>query len=271
MFFKKYLAVIIAVALIAASLVILSQSLRRPGRPGFVKKLVFEATAPVESAINTAVGSVSGAWNRYLFLVGLEEENRELKKKIAALQGDVAHYREMSLEGNRLKRVLSLEDSTIFPTVAARVIGNEGSSPFRTIMVNKGTSDGIRDGQPAIAPDGVVGRVIECSWNYSKILLVTDYNSNIDALVQGSRAQGILQGGGHRLSRLKYVQRTEEVKAGEAVVTSGLGGIFPKGLMLGTVVRADKKDPGLFQTIEVVPSVDFSKIEEVLVLQTEKE
>jgi rod shape-determining protein MreC len=271
LFLKKYLAVIVAFILIAVSLVILSQSLRRPGSPGVVKKLVFEVTAPVERAINSGVGSVSGAWKQYLFLVGLEEENRELRNKIAALQGEVNTYREMSLEGSRLKKVLALEDSTIYPTVAARVVGNEGSSPFRTIMINKGSTDGVKEGLPVISPEGVVGRVIECSWNYSKILLVTDYNSNIDSLVQGSRAQGILQGGGHRLLRLKYVQRTEEVKAGEAVITSGLGGAFPKGLMLGTVVRADKKDPGLFQTIEVVTSVDFSKIEEVLVLQTEKE
>jgi rod shape-determining protein MreC len=269
--FKKYLAVIVAFILIAVSLVILSQSLRRPGSPGIMKKLVFEVTAPVEQGIHTGVDSVGGAWKRYLFLVGLEEENRELRRKIAALQGEVNYYREMSLEGGRLKKVLALEESTVYPTIAARVVGNEGSSPFRTILINRGSRDGVKDGLPVISPDGVVGRVIETSWNYAKILLVTDYNSNIDSLVQGSRAQGILQGGGHRLSRLKYVQRTEEVKVGEAVVTSGLGGMFPKGLMLGTVARADKKDPGLFQTIEVVPSVDFSKIEEVLVLQTEKE
>ena len=104
MSFKKYLAVIIAFILIAVSLVILSQSLRRPGSPGVVKKLVFEVAAPVERTINSGVGSVSGAWKRYLFLVGLEEENRELKKRIAALQGEVNDYREMSLKGSRLKR-----------------------------------------------------------------------------------------------------------------------------------------------------------------------
>ena len=108
MFLKKYLAVIVAFILIAVSLVILSQSLRRPGSPGVVKKLVFEVTAPVERAINSGVGSVSGAWRQYLFLVGLEEENRELRKKIAALQGEVNTYREMSLEGSRLKKVLAL-------------------------------------------------------------------------------------------------------------------------------------------------------------------
>jgi len=269
--FKKYLAVIVAFILIAASLVILSQSLRRPGSPGILKRLVLEVTAPIEQGIHAGLDAVGGAWRRYLFLVGLEEENRQLRNRIAELQGELNTYREMSLEGSRLRKVLALEDSTVYPTVAARVVGKEGSSPFRTILINRGTRDGVKDGLPVIAPDGVVGRVIEASWNYAKVLLVTDYNSNIDALVQGSRAQGILQGGGQRLSRLKYVQRTEEVKVGEAVITSGLGGMFPKGLMLGTVARADKKDPGLFQTIEVVPSVDFSKIEEVLVLQTEKD
>ena len=100
-------------------------------------------------------------------------------------------------------------------------------------MINKGSTDGVKEGLPVISPEGVVGRVIECSWNYSKILLVTDYNSNIDALVQGSRAQGILQGGGHRLLRLKYVQRTEEVKAGENGHHLGARGGIPEGTPAG--------------------------------------
>ena len=144
--FKKYLALIVAFILIAVSLVILSQSLRRPGSPGIMKKLVFEVTAPVEQGIHSGVDSVGGAWKRYLFLVGLEEENRELRKRIAALQSEVNYYREMSLEGSRLKKVLALEDSTVYPTIAARVVGNEGSSPFRTILINRGTRDGVKDG-----------------------------------------------------------------------------------------------------------------------------
>ena len=192
------------------------------------------------------MGSVGGAWKRYLFLVGLEEENRELKKKIAALQGEVNDYREMSLEGGRLKRVLALEESTIYPTIAARVIGNEGSSPFRTILINKGSTDGVKDGLPVIVPEGVVGRVIESSWNYSKILLVTDYNSNIDALVQGSRAQGILQGGGHRLLRLKYVQRTEEVKAGGSRRHLGSRGDVPERTHAGDHCPGRQEGPRAF-------------------------
>jgi len=124
--FKKYLAVIVAFILIAVSLIILSQSLRRPGSPGVVKRLVFEVTAPVERSINSGVGSVSGAWRQYLFLVGLEEENRELRKKIAALQGEVNTYREMSLEGSRLKKVQALEERTRYKAIAARVDGKEG-------------------------------------------------------------------------------------------------------------------------------------------------
>ncbi len=176
----------------------------------------------------------------------------------------------MYYEVGRLKKILSLEETMIYSTVAARVVSNERSSLFKTIIIEKGTDDGIVEGLPVVTSQGIVGRIIESSWNVSRVLLVTDYNSNIDALVQGSRAQGILQGGGPQLCRLKYVQRTDEVKPGDTLVTSGLGGIFPKGLVLGMIATAEKRETGLFQHVEVMPAVDFTKLEEVLVLIPER-
>jgi len=111
-----------------------------------------------------------------------------------------------------------------------------------------------------------LGRIIETSWHVSRVLLISDGNSNVDAVIQGSRVQGILQGTGAMRCTLKYIAKTEEVKEGDMVVSSGMTEIFPKGLLLGTVIRADKKAPGLFQAIEVVPAVDFTRMEEVLVL-----
>jgi len=176
----------------------------------------------------------------------------------------------MYYEVGRLKKILSLDETILYSTVAARVISNERSSLFKTIIIEKGTDDGLSEGLPVITQQGIVGRIIESSWNVSRVLLVTDYNSNIDALVQGSRAQGILQGGGPQLSRLKYVQRTDEVKTGDTVVTSGLGGVFPKGLVLGTIATAEKRETGLFQHVEVMPAVDFTRLEEVLVIIPER-
>jgi rod shape-determining protein MreC len=270
LFFKKYQGLGIAFVFIVASLVLLSYHLKRPGQVGFFKKVVMEAASPVEKGIHSTSRGIKEVWDRYLFLVGLESENRNLRKKIAELQNEINSYREMYYEVGRLKKLLSLEETIIYSAVAARVISHERSSLFKTIIIDKGTDEGLNESLPVVTHQGIVGRVIESSWNVSRVLLVTDYNSNIDALVQGSRAQGIMQGGGQQLARLKYVQRTDEVKAGDTVVTSGLGGIFPKGLVLGTVVVAEKGEKGLFQSVEVAPAVDFTKLEEVLVLIPER-
>jgi rod shape-determining protein MreC len=270
LFSRKYQGLAIAFVCIIASLVLLSYHLKRPGQVGFFKKVVMEAASPVERGILSASQGIKEVWDRYLFLVGIESENRNLRKKIAELQNEINSYREMYYEVGRLKKLLSLEETIIYSAVAARVVSHERSSLFKTIIIDKGTDEGLSASLPVVTHQGIVGRVIESSWNVSRVLLVTDYNSNIDAIVQGSRAQGIMQGGGQRLARLKYVQRTDEVKAGDTVVTSGLGGIFPKGLILGTVVAAEKGEKGLFQHVEVAPAADITKLEEVLVLIPER-
>jgi rod shape-determining protein MreC len=198
--------------------------------------------------------------------VGLEEENKKLKKKISSLASEVRTYSETHLECMRLRKLLNLQESFQSQTIAARVIGRERSSIFKTILLDKGSSNGLKVGLPVVAVGGVVGRIIDVSWNVSKVLLFIDYNSNIDALVQNARAQGILQGSGNKGCVLKYVQRLENVNVGDAVVSSGLAGVFPKGLLLGTVVSVDKEETNLFQKIRVAPSVDVSKLEEVLVI-----
>jgi rod shape-determining protein MreC len=146
------------------------------------------------------------------------------------------------------------------------VIGSDQKSVLKTILINRGTSHGLKKDCPVVTDQGVVGRIIETSWHVSRVLLMTDANSNIDALIQSNRVQGILQGAGAAGCTLKYVSKTEDVKTGDLVLTSGLSAAFPKGRLLGVVHRADKKDSGLFQKIEVSPAVDFSRLEEVLVL-----
>ncbi len=268
---KKYHTVAIASILIIASLIILSISINRPGETGFFRKLVLEVSSPLVNVINASIDGVRGVWKRYIFLVGLEEENRVLKMRIAQLTKEINDYRELYLEERRLKELFGLKESLHLSVVAARVIDRENTYIFKTILINKGTSDGVQIGFPVISSEGVVGRIVEASWNVSRVLLTIDYNSNIDALLQGSRVQGILQGGSSTGCQLKYVERSEDVKVGETVMTSGLGGVFPKGLILGTVLSVDRKGSGLFQKLEVLPSVHFSRLEEVLVVAPVKE
>jgi len=158
-----------------------------------------------------------------------------------------------------------------FQTVAARVVGRNRSSVFKTVLINKGTADGIKTGFPVMGTGGVAGRIMETSRNASKVLLLVDYNSNIDVLVQKNRCQGVLRGCGSSGCELRYVQRSEEVKTGDAVVSSGLAGVFPQGLLIGKVAIVEKGEAGLFQKITVHPAADITKLEEVLVILRGKE
>ena len=263
---KKLHTVIAALILVAAFLISFSLYFKAPERTGFFKKIVLEAAVPLGSAVNSALGSIGMTWKRYVLLVGLEEKNSELEKRVAFLTQEANILREMSLEGIRLRKLMDMKNDVGFQSVAARVVGKNRLSVFQTVLINKGTADGIETGFPVVAAGGVAGRVIDVSWNVSKVLLLVDYNSNIDALIQRNRCQGVLQGASSSGCELKYVQRSEDVQVGDVVVSSGLDRVFPRGLLLGTVAVVEKEDSGLFQSIKVYPTLDIAKLEEVLVL-----
>jgi len=266
---RKYQSIAVAAVLLIISLTVLSFSAIRLSETEFLRKMVLEAAAPVEDTINISLQNLHDVWKRYLFLVGLEDENRRLRKQNADLTEQLNRYREGSLEAMRLQKLLDLREGIPPRTVAARVIDRNRSSLFKTLLINKGTADGLRVGLAVLSDQGVVGRIIETSWHASRVLLLIDGNSNIDGLIQRSRAQGILQGAGSAGCSLKYISRAEEVLAGDVVISSGLSGVLPKGLLLGVVTGASRKEGGLFQKIDVAPAVDFEKLEEVLALTTD--
>jgi rod shape-determining protein MreC len=265
LFFKRYKTVVIACLLVVLSLIILSYNLKQPS-PGPVRKGVMEISASLQFAINGTLGTVRQFWNRYVFLVGLEAQNRRLKEQNAQLLAELIRYQEGYLEAKRLQAILNLKKDIHYPAMGAQVINRADTALFKTIMINRGTSHGLNVGLPVMASKGVVGRITESTWHASRVLLVADENSNIDALIQRTRSQGILQGAGYAGCILKYVSKSEDVRPGDMVITSGLGGIFPKELLLGVVTKVEKGRSGLFQQVDVAPAVDFSKLEEVLVL-----
>jgi rod shape-determining protein MreC len=266
---RKYQSIVVAAILLIVSLTILSYSAVRLSETGLLRKMVLETAAPIEDAINISLKSLHDTWKRYLFLVGLEEENRRLRREKALLSEQLNRYREGYLEGIRLQKFLAIKDGFQYRTVAARVIDSNRTSLFKTLLINKGTSEGLRVGLAVLSDQGAVGRIIETSWHASRVLLMLDENSNIDALIQRSRAQGILQGAGAAGCNLKYISRTEEVQSGDVVLSSGLAGVFPKGLLLGVVTGVSRREGGLFQKIDVAPAVDFGKLEEVMAVITE--
>jgi rod shape-determining protein MreC len=265
-FLRKYKTAILIIALLAIALMMLSVNLKYGAERGFFSKIVLQAVAPVQKGLNASIKSIRDAWLRYIFLVGSEEENKNLKKKINELKSVIISYQEGYLEAQRLKKLLSLTDDYNYNFIPARVIGREQAALSKTILINKGTVQGLKAGMPVVVPPGLIGRLVDVSWHASKVLLFIDENSNIDAIVQRTRMQGIISGAGSRGLILKYISKTQDVQEGDVIVSSGMGGVFPKGLLIGQVSHVDRLEASLFLKINVAPFVDFSKLEEVLVL-----
>lgn len=230
-----------------------------------VRRVVVEASAYVRALLRAPLDEASDAWKRYVFLVGVVDENRRLRREADRLTGQIAAYREAYEENIRLKRLLDLKELEGRRPVVARVIGVERKYVMKTIMINRGTADGVYLGAPVVTDRGLVGRIVETSWHTARVLLVIDETSNIDAVTQTNRVQGIVQGTGTGCV-MKYVGKMEEVNQGDALVTSGISQTFPKGLLIGYVQGADRLEGGMFQKIGVVPAVMFSRLEEVVVL-----
>jgi len=225
-----------------------------------------EIVSPFQRAYFATVRAVRDLTQNYIFLVHVREENEELRRLVVELERKNAELVEMAIANERLRRFLKFKENIPKPTLPAELIGEDASSWFRTITINKGNIDGVQKGMVVVSAAGLVGHIINTSRDVSKVLLITDYNSSVDAICQESRARGIVQGKGGDLCDLNYVSRREDVTLGNRVITSGLGGRFPKGLLVGTVTKVEKKSYGVFQQVEVTPAVDFRKLEEVFVI-----
>ncbi len=267
-FLKKYKIIIFIGALLVSALIMISYNLKFGAEQSFVKKIALETVAPVYKIFNGSIQGVQHAWRDYFLLVGIQEENQTLKKKINELKAVIVSYREGYLEAQRLKKLLSITDRYQYHFTAVRVIGREQATLSRTVLINKGSSDGLKNGMPVMAYPGLIGRLIDVSRNVSRVLLFIDENSHVDAIVQRNRIQGIISGAGFRGMTLKYIPKTQDVQKGDVIISSGMGGIFPKGWLIGQVISVDRQSDGLFLKIDVAPFVDLSKLEELLILSS---
>jgi rod shape-determining protein MreC len=265
-FFRRYTIPAFIIALLLLGLVLMSLRVKQRQGITFFDSLFMEFTSPVQQAATFVIKTVHGVFQHYVFLVHLQKENGLLRKRIAELQEENHQAKEMVLAHERLRKLLEFRERMPTSTIAAQVIGQDPTSWFKSVTINKGERDGVNRGMAVISPEGVIGQILKTSPDYATVLLMTDYNSAIDAIVQRTRAKAIVEGKEENRCQLKYLLRTEEVEVGDIVITSGLGGIFPKGLTIGEVRSVDKKGHGVFQYADLVPSVDLTKLEEVLVL-----
>lgn len=219
----------------------------------------------VFTAIQTRLGSW---WTKYLLFDETKKENERLKKQVSHLKMENLRFMEMASAHERLKKTLQIKSELAGPSLVAEVTGRSPNPFSQVFYINKGRKDGLVRGMPVLAPYGVVGRLEKTAEYNSQVLLIIDPGFGIDCLVQRSRVRGVLTGIlGEKKCQIKYVARSEDIQPGDIIITSGLDRLFPKGLILGRVLRIDPKVKGNFLFIEVVPEVKLAVIEEVLIFQ----
>jgi rod shape-determining protein MreC len=221
--------------------------------------------APLQAGATAASSWLGGLGGFAFGASGLRRENEALRREVERLRREVQESRERVAAADRLERLLDYQAATGYKMVAARVIGHDASGLYRTVLIDRGSSSGIEHQQAVLAPEGVVGRVVKVFPHSALVLLATDRSSAIDAIVQRTRDQGVVQGSGGSGCELKYLDRSAQVEVGDYVVTSGMGGKFPKGVWIGQVSGVNRGGD-LFQSVDVRPSAGLERIEEVMVV-----
>lgn len=264
---RRRSGVVLFVAVVLGHIVLISaQVTSRSGMP-VLQAVAFGVVAEVQRLGAAVIGTVSGVWTGYVDLRGLRGENERLRQELSEARILLQQERALASRSAQLEALLGLQRDAGLETAAAHVIAAAATPEFRTITLDLGTSAGLRPDMAVIAPGGVVGRVIVASARAAKVQLLIDRNAAAGAIVERSRAQGVAVGLGEPHLRLDYVIDTADVQVGDTVVTSGIDGIFPKGFLIGRVEAVERSGSG-FRTIRVQPAVNFSELEEVLVVLT---
>ncbi|MDR3154200.1 MAG: rod shape-determining protein MreC [Deltaproteobacteria bacterium] len=254
-----------AVALVSLAFVLLSLWSPR-GRGYGPGGASLEASGLAASLVSRLAGAVEGVWRGYFSLVSAKAENERLRTALARHTRFITELEEVRVENARLRLLLDYKERLPSRTVAARVLAWEPGPFYQSVVIGAGSEQGVFPEAAAVTQAGIVGRVTEVSPGYSKLLLVTDLSSGVDAFISRNRVSGLMTGAGPGKLSLEYVRKNEDVRLGDAAVSSGLDGIFPAGLALGTVTFIDKMSMGFFMRAEVSPSVDLASLEEVLIL-----
>jgi rod shape-determining protein MreC len=250
---------------LAVNFTVITMTSRQSLPVSSLERVAISLTSPFQLVVTKTIGFTESIWRTYFMAVLAVEENIELKTRLSQAMEIKNRYEELEQENSRLKRFVNFTSSVPDTYVAAQVIARDPSPWFKTIMIDKGDADGVIKGSPVLVSEGIVGQIIKVSKNYSRVLLIIDRNSSVDALVQNTRVRGMVKGNNENKSTFVYALRTDEIKPGEMIVSSGLDQVFPKGLKIGRILDVKKTHSQLFQDITIETSVDFDKLEDVLV------
>ena len=264
---SRHKSLVLLAGVILLQVLLLAVQIKRDSQGRLIRVWTVGAISPFQRAGTQGVGSIRGIWNHYFALQNTSRENEQLRRENDALKLQITQLQSKAAEADRLAGLLNFRKLHMeVPMVGARVIGASAGTASQTIDIDRGEHDGIKRNMGVITPDGVVGKVIESYANSAQVLLLTDKDSGVGALLSQSRIQSPVGGTGEPLLSMKYVPNDDNVSNGERVVTSGMDRIFPRDLPVGTIVELKPGNP--FKQIRVRPAANLERLEEVIVLLT---
>ena len=258
-------AIFILVPLLLLHLTLLSLQVEHPGGSLLFRNWVLHASAPFLEVSSSIHRALAYGWTHYVGLRGARAQNDVLQKRVEQLTLREDTLRQVEVENTRLRELLGLKQTVPLETVAARVVGRVPAYLANVVYIDRGTDDGVKVNTPVLAATAVVGRTILVSRFNSQVQLITNNDASLGVMIERTRSPGVLTGSGQPVLNLDYIANSEQVEIDDIVVTSGLDGLFPKGLRVGKVVQS-QKGKAAFRVIRVEPFADLLRLEEVLVL-----
>ena len=263
--FRSIRDVTAAVVLLSLGIILLFSSIDKSQGWTFAG-LVYSAFKPIDQTVTFFQKKAGEILHSYFWLVGVGEENRLLTEEVRRLRTEIVTLKEKDLENKRLKEILTLKSKLDYPTLVAQIIGEDASGLFRTVLINKGTTDGVFPDMAVTVPEGIVGKIVRSSGTMAQVAMITDPSMSVDCRVERTRDRGLLTGSYSYSCVLQYLNKEVKLKKGDLVVTSGLDGIFPKGMVAGTIDSIRSSEHGLFVEAIVTPDAKISELEEVVVI-----
>ena len=228
--------------------------------------VLLEVAAPIQRAVRWPFDRARETWSRYVAIVDVGRVNTALRARISSLEEENLQLREALVEGDNLKRVVAMRKDFEAELMPARVIGQDVSPYFRSLLLDRGRSDRVLSGMAVVSDRGLVGLVTATTQSAARAMLLVDRRAAVDAVVERSRALGIVRGAGTDALEFSFLMRGADVRVGDALITSGVGGVYPKGLRIGTVVSVSARPGALVHTARLTPAVDFGQLEDAFVM-----
>jgi rod shape-determining protein MreC len=271
--FRRYRDIVLVVLLLAVPFFFLRASIRKPEDLNAIDRALLRVSAPLEYLASALARGASSLLSDYVYLVDVKADNNKLAYENARLKSEVRRLAASEAESRRLRRMLSLRETTKTEAVSAVVIGKDITEYFRVAhLVLDNSAPGIRPNMPVLSLSGAVGTIQRVAGDKVDVQLTVDSGFGVDVVVERTGARGFVRGVGdpsRYVVRVEYVQRTDEIEQGDVLVTSGYGCRFPKGVPVAKVTNVVKRVFGIYQQVEAEPTVDFSRLEEVQILMTD--